>query len=180
VETHRGSIISGPHSGFFVIDTAQQASVLGIAFTPSGASPFLGMPTSEVRDLHVSLEDIWGPAACSLRERLLEVEPDEHFTFLENWLLQQARGDLNQHPAVSYALSEFGGVPHTRSVSEVTDQVGLSSRRFIEVFDDEVGLTPKLYCRIRRFQHAISLVTRAMTSTGQTWPPEWVTTINRT
>ena len=64
------------------------------------------------------------------------------------------RSALTRHPAVAYALTEFSGVPHTRAVSEVTDQVGLSSRRFIEVFDSEVGLTPKLFCRIQRFQHA--------------------------
>lgn len=155
IETHRGSILSGPHAGFFVIDTAEQASVLGVAFTPGGAGPFLRMPARELRDLHISLEDVWGREGSGLRERLLEVGPDQRFALLEGWLLEQALGDLEQHPAVAYALNEFSGVPHTSSVSEVTDRVGLSSRRFIEVFDDEVGLTPKLYCRIRRFQHAI-------------------------
>lgn len=32
IETHRGSILSGPYSGFFLIDTAEQASVLGVRF----------------------------------------------------------------------------------------------------------------------------------------------------
>jgi len=158
VERLPGSILSGPHGAYFVIDTAEQASILGVAFKPGGAAPFLRMPASEVRDLLVSLEDVWGAEAHGLRERLLEAAPNDRFAILECWLLQQARGDLTQHPAVTHALTEFGGVPHTRSVSEVTDHVGLSSRRFIEVFDDEVGLTPKLYCRIRRFQHAIRLV----------------------
>lgn len=29
----------------------------------------------------------------------------------------------------------------------VTDQIGLNQRHFIQVFRDEVGLTPKLFCR---------------------------------
>jgi len=157
VETHPGSILSGPHGGFFIIDTAEQASVLGVAFTSGGAAPFIGMPASEVRDLHVSLEDIWGVEARGLRERLLEADPGERFELLEGWLLQQPGEDLNRHPAVTYALTEFSGVPHTRTVAHVTDQVGLSARRFIELFDEEVGLTPKLYCRIQRFQYAIKL-----------------------
>jgi len=157
VETHPGSILSGPQGGFFVIDTAEQASVLGVAFTSGGASPFIGMPASEVRDLHVSFEDVWGVDARGLRERLLEARPRERFALLGGWLLQQAREDLNRHPAVTYALSEFSGVPHSRTVADVTDQVGLSTRRFIQVFDKEVGLTPKLYCRIQRFQYAIRL-----------------------
>jgi AraC-like DNA-binding protein len=161
VERHPGSILSGPHGAFFLIDTAEQASVLGVAFMPGGAAPFLRMPAREVRDLHVSLEDIWGVDARGLRERLIEAGPDERFAILEGWLLQHARGDLTGHPAVTYALTEFAGVPHTRTVSEVTDRVGLSQRRFIELFDEEVGLTPKLYCRIQRFQHAIRRVHRS-------------------
>jgi AraC-like DNA-binding protein len=161
IERHPGSILSGPHGNYFVIDTLEQVSVLGVSFRPGGAAPFLRMPTREVRDLHVSLENIWGAQARGLRERLLEAPPNDRFEILEGWLLQQAHGDLTQHPAVTYALTEFSGVPHTRTVSEVTDQVGLSARRFIEVFDEEVGLTPKLYCRIQRFQRAIRLAQRS-------------------
>jgi hypothetical protein len=33
----------------------------------------------------------------------------------------------------------------------------LSQRRFIELFSAEVGMTPKLYARVRRFQRAVAL-----------------------
>jgi AraC-like DNA-binding protein len=157
VETYGGSIVSGPHGGFCVIDTAEQVSVLGVSFNPGGAPPFLAMPGRELRDLHVSLHDVCGKGAHGLRERLLEAESHERFALIESWLLEQAHGDLTRHPAVTYALTQFSGMPHTRSVAEVTDQIGLSSRHFIQLFDEEVGLTPKLFCRIQRFQHAIKL-----------------------
>jgi hypothetical protein len=64
-----------------LIDTAEQASVLGVAFTPGGAAPFLHMPAREVRDLLVSLEDVWGAEAHGLRERLLEAAPDDASRF---------------------------------------------------------------------------------------------------
>ena len=161
VETHHGAIVSGPHAGYFIIDTAEQVSVLGISFTPGGAAPFLDMPASELRDLHVSIENIWGNVARQLREQLLEAEDSDPFGILEDWLLARGNGGLGRHPAVAYALTQFSGVPHTRSISDVTDRVGLSPRRFIELFDAEVGLTPKLFCRIKRFQHAIRIVHQA-------------------
>ena len=43
-------------------------------------------------------------------------------------------------------------------VRDVARRVGLSQRRFIRVFAAEVGLTPKLYGRVRRFQRALALV----------------------
>ena len=42
----------------------------------------------------------------------------------------------------------------------MTDAVGLSAKRFIERFKIEVGLTPKRYCRVRRFQQALMLSNR--------------------
>jgi methylphosphotriester-DNA--protein-cysteine methyltransferase len=46
-------------------------------------------------------------------------------------------------------------VPQLRTISDVTGQTDFSQKRFIQLFSDEVGLTPKLYCRIRRFQQVV-------------------------
>jgi AraC-like DNA-binding protein len=40
----------------------------------------------------------------------------------------------------------------------VTEQIGLSARRFADVFAKEVGLTPKLFCRVRRFQRVLRVI----------------------
>jgi AraC-like DNA-binding protein len=161
LRTFCGSVICGPHSQFFVIDTAEQAAVAGVHFKPGGAFPFLGMPTSELHNLHVGLDTIWGPLAAQVRERLLGAKTAEaKFRLIEEALLTAAGGSLDRHPAVVYALKEFAGAPHERRVSDVTDKIGLSARRFIEVFRSEVGLAPKLFCRVRRFQRVLPLIQR--------------------
>ncbi|MGH7718113.1 MAG: helix-turn-helix domain-containing protein [Gemmatimonadaceae bacterium] len=38
------------------------------------------------------------------------------------------------------------------------DRVGLSHRRFLDVFTAHVGVTPKVFCRIRRFQRVLQRV----------------------
>ena len=51
----------------------------------------------------------------------------------------------------------------------MVDSIGLSPRRFIELFEREVGLTPKLYCRVRRFRraaHRIWALSSGAESTG--------------
>lgn len=158
-QTLRGSVVVGAHSEFFVIDTAQQQSVIGAHFKPGGAFPFVDPPASELHNTLVSLEDLWGGQAEALRERLLEAAaPPAMFRVLEQALLARAAERLQRHPAVVFALREFHGLPHTRTIAEVTGQIGLSAKRFIEVFSGEVGLTPKLFCRVRRFQRALRLV----------------------
>jgi len=54
---------------------------------------------------------------------------------------------LDHHPAVSFAIAELKRNPNP-SMSQVAAKVNLSQRRFIQVFSNEVGLTPKLFSRI--------------------------------
>jgi len=59
---------------------------------------------------------------------------------------------------VGFALTLFGNMDRVRTIAEVTDQIGLSPRRFIQLFSGQVGLTPKLFCRVRRFQQVLKLI----------------------
>jgi AraC-like DNA-binding protein len=52
------------------------------------------------------------------------------------------------------------------TVRDVTARVGLSHRRFVEVFATEVGLTPKRFHRVRRLQHLLAVARHATT-------PKW-------
>lgn len=59
-----------------------------------------------------------------------------------------------------------GGVRLLQSVREIARDIGLSQRRLIQVFTSSVGLTPKRYLRVCRFQRARGLA-------GNTVSPDW-------
>ena len=46
------------------------------------------------------------------------------------------------------------------SVADVVRRSGFSHRRFLSIFRPEVGLPPKEFCRILRFQHVLSVARR--------------------
>jgi AraC-like DNA-binding protein len=159
--TMGGAVVCGAHSGFFVIDTAQQESVIGIHFRAGGAFPFLHLTAGELLNAHVPLESLWGSRAETLRDRLLEARtPDAKFRVLEQTLLAMADRRLMRHPAVTLALEELERVPATGSLRDLAERTGMCQRRFIRLFTEEVGLTPKLFARIRRFQEVLRLVER--------------------
>jgi AraC-like DNA-binding protein len=100
--------------------------------------------------------------AAELRERLCAAKTvNQRFALLENVLALRLKDPPRRHAAVSIALAAFDRTCGDARVHEVARRVGLSQRRFIEVFAAEVGLTPKLYCRLRRFQQARHLVLNA-------------------
>jgi AraC-like DNA-binding protein len=156
-QTLNGCLAVGTQSEFFVIDTAEQLRVAGVQFRPGGAFPFLGMPAGELHGLHVELDALWGGCARELRDRLLEAGTGEAaFDVMEEALLARARGRLERHPAVGYGLGRFLARPEMASIGRVTAETGISPRRFIELFRREAGLTPKLFCRLQRFQRALA------------------------
>lgn len=155
-----GCAIAGPRTEYCVIDTEEQISVAGAHFKPGGAYPFFAPPIDELHGLHVSLDTLWGNFAAELRERLLAVStPEERFQILEHALLQRANRPLANHGAVRFALDCFERAPEIGTVRNVTDRIGLSARRFIELFRRETGFTPKAFCRVMRFQKALERVT---------------------
>ncbi len=162
-----GAIVSGAHGRGLAPDTAEEAFVIGVHFKPGGAFPFLGLPAGDLADTHVDLETLWGPSAGRLRERLCEARtPAERFQLLQEALLSRLCHGVEQHYAVSAALEMFGKNQAGPTVREAAKYLGLSQRRFIQVFKAEVGMTPKLFSRIQRFQ-------RARTFIQQNPAPNW-------
>jgi len=151
------AVIAGPHSHFFVLDTSRPASLIGVHFKPSGAFPFFALPLDELRNRHVPLDSLWRGRAIELRERLLATaDVQEKLLLLERVLLSLLHRRHSRHAAVGHALAAFRR--GARRIADVVDETGMSQRRFIRLFNDEVGLTPKSFCRIRRFQHAVALL----------------------
>lgn len=163
-----GAIVAGPYEGFFLADTAEEASVMGVHFKPGGAFPFLRPSADELADTHVDLEEIWGQSAAELREQLsATASPLRRFRLLENSLLSRTFRPLEHHPAVSLALEGLSLDCSRAVVRNLTRNAGLSDRRFIDVFRFEVGLKPKLFHRVQRFQRVLARV-------HQTPVPDWV------
>jgi AraC-like DNA-binding protein len=154
--TLRGHTFSGAHSGFFVVDTENMVNTVGIHFKPGGAFPFLTMPASDLSDLCIGLEELWGEDARRIRDRLLEPSsPAAKFQLLERWLLSRLAKPLKRHLAVDFAMGEFVRHRSALPVSTVAERLGYSQRRLNQLFSQEVGLSPKLFSRIRRFQRVI-------------------------
>jgi len=153
----RGAMVSGAYSRPFVIDTQAHASIIGVHFAPGGALPFLGAPPGHLADAHLELETLWPAQASELRERLCSTPTTAmRFRILEEALLARLRQPFTHHGAVRAALDHIArpGVP----VAAIAERVGLSHRRLIQIFTAEVGVAPKLFGRLQRFQRAMSVV----------------------
>ncbi len=161
-DTYGLVLLSGARTKPFVIHNQQQDRVFGIQFHSAGAFPFFEDPASEMENQAVPLDLLWRKGAGELRERLLAAPSvGAMFRIAESVLLAHAARPFALHPAVDFALRRFSAEPFIGTVGEVTGELGVSQRRFIQVFHEQVGLTPKAFCRVRRFQYVLQSISNA-------------------
>jgi AraC-like DNA-binding protein len=151
--------VSGARTQPLVLDTSTAFSVIAVHFRPGGGFPFFGVPSPDLRNQGVTLDLLWGRLATTVRDRLWEeTAAASRFKVLEETLLTRARGRLDRHAAMRYALDVFERSNGMRPVADVIQRIGLSARRFGDVFLSEVGVSPKTFCRIRRFNEVLKRI----------------------
>lgn len=169
--TMPGSVVAGMHTEFFVIDTSEQELVMGVHFKPGGAFAFFGLPMDEMLNHHVPLETLWDQSAVGeLREQVLSAAGLlQRFQIVEDFLLRiiyrpfkssfiKMHSNSTGNRAVDFALDAFIAAPGEQKIADIIDTIGISQRRFIELFKRKVGTTPKSFCRVMRFQQVVRSV----------------------
>ena len=150
-------VVSGPFTHAFDLDTAAQRDTLGVAFKVGGAAALLGLPLDELRNLHVPLDELWRSGAAELRERVLAAAtPKAKLEAAERLLSTRlARVSRPPHPGVERAAARLESAPERCRITELSETIGLSRRRFEQIFRADIGMTPKAYQRLQRFRRAL-------------------------
>lgn len=148
------AVIGGPRTMYYTKDALQPALSVGAQLKPGAAEALFGVAANEFADRHVRLADLWGRSASRIRDRLMEArDPEQQLLLLESVLSGRLPAIAALHPAVAGALQHFGT---SGSVREAVRQSGYSHRGFVALFRRAVGLGPKVYTRIMRFQRVLA------------------------
>jgi AraC-like DNA-binding protein len=155
----RGAALMGPTTTPVVIDPAEQRRIMWVAFRPGGAYPFFAPDATALRDQLVDLADLWGGAAVALRDRLLATDrPAGRLRILEAALLTHASRAPRPDPALAVAAV---ALHRGSTVAQAADRLGWTRRRLDRRFAEQLGMAPKRFARVRRFQRLLRATTGA-------------------
>ena len=147
------AVVGGARVTPYVRDLSRPIRSVGARLEPGAAELLFGVSAHELAERHTPLDDLWGTATDRAQERLVEAAtPQRQLELFEAILAERLPRVRGLHPAVAHALGRFETFSGVR---EVVGETGYSHRRFIELFRRAVGLSPKLYCRVLRFQSAL-------------------------
>ena len=156
--TFRKSWISGMKTNYILID-ASVSNMIGVHFKPGGCYPFVDFPMAELNNLTVALDTIWGSDANSIREAILhETCIEKRFSILENYFLQKGKNKMENRVLVHYSVTQLSNSPQMWTIKNLSDKTGITQKHLITLFKKYVGLSPKMFSRIYKFQKVIQLI----------------------
>ena len=127
--------------------------VIGVRFRPGRAYPFFCMPLANVTDQQVDLLELWGGSTAEIAERVaMETSIEARIAVIEAELLRRlGESDPRVDAAVAWILRSGGRV----SIERIAAEIGISRQHLARRFLQHVGVTPKTFARVMRFESLV-------------------------
>jgi len=148
------AVVGGVRSRAYVKDVTRPVPSVGAVLEAGAAFALFGVPASELAGTHTPLDLLWGRAADRLADELVSL-PDAacRLAHFESFLATRLPSVRGIHPGVARVLADGRGVESRASA--LAERAGLGPRRFAKLFRDAVGVSPKRWLRLRRFQRIL-------------------------
>lgn len=144
-------IVGGARERLYVRAGAASGRAVGAQLRPGASLWLFRVPALVLAHCHTPLDQLWDSSAEELRQLLAaEATPLRALDLFEAALLARLATPQPVLPAaVTFALAAF---TRGQSVDAVVQASGFSHRHFNALFGAAVGLAPKAFCRVQRFQ----------------------------
>ncbi len=131
---------------------------IGVHLSALGVPALLGVPGAELANRCVSLHEVLGRDAWALVEQLSGVAaPTERVKLIEAALARRLGDGRSFSPEVVWVWGKLRSQPSAH-VADLAAKVGWSRTRLASRFSEQVGISPKRFARVVRFERARRLV----------------------
>jgi AraC-like DNA-binding protein len=148
--------ITGQRTRPIDVRATGKTGILLVTFHPWGASAFLPGSMADLTDRATDLADLLdGEGVERVADRILDATyVCERVSIAEAFLLEALYSERRDELVIASALKLGSKRPDMRALAAET---GLSRRQWIRRFQASVGVGPKAFARILRFQRATAL-----------------------
>jgi len=160
-DMHKGRAeVAGVMTRAVVTPEGTRSSFLGVRFKPGAAFRMLGVSARETRDGTPLLDELWGRVGRELAQRIFEGRTlTERLAILNQTLTRH--GVRTRDPRVMRAVSQISQTHGATRMATLAAELGLGVRQLERLFDEHVGIGPKMLARVVRMQHAVKGLGRA-------------------
>ncbi|MEX0807283.1 MAG: AraC family transcriptional regulator [Dongiaceae bacterium] len=150
------SFVAGLHNRYALVRSSGRSQCLQVNFTLIGAWRLFGVAMHEIANRIVSIEDLVGDEGRVAIDRIRMASGwPERFEILDDFLLKRLGGAAVVPHRIDRALHRLKTTGGAVGIGALADELDCSCKQLIRLFDDTVGLPPKIVARIYRFERAV-------------------------
>lgn len=164
ISIDQNTLIKGQLNGYYDIKVTGELSLFSIVFQPYGASMFFNIPLSELLNQNVPLQFVLKEVVNELEGRLFDADSfAEKTRIAERFLLErlQKSEKRNHFFRIMESVKLINQARGNINISFLASEVCFSRKQFERTFLDLIGISPKQFLKIVRFQHAINEKSKA-------------------
>ena len=151
-EPQAASLVAGQITSYFFLENTGQSDILGIKLKPAALTMLFGADMSLLKDKVVSFSQFGNMELNVIDQSIREVSDSIERINIINAHVLKLSSFVQTHPlekVIDLIFSSNGMLP----VSAISDQTEISDRQLERLFKKYVGLSPKFFARIIRFNY---------------------------
>lgn len=157
-------VICGQQTNYYDLSLSGKTGMILIVFKPHGVKSFFNFPITELLNENLSLQDLANNDAIELNDKLFNSSTNEQrINHLENFLIQRLIQN-EDFDRVDHAVKMIKNSKGQIKTHEIAQEVCLGIKQFERIFSKHVGLNPKKFTSIIRFQNVIQMKRKYKTS----------------
>lgn len=140
------------------IELKGKHKTIGLFFDQTSLKTVFGLNANELTNDYVNLDDLPASKGFQLTEKLLNCTSIVlQIEILKSFVHSQVlKNEKYTNQKVKYALSEINSSKGSIALKELSTKLNLTERNLERKFKEFVGVSPKLYSRITRFQKTLN------------------------
>jgi AraC-like DNA-binding protein len=147
------ALLVGAGTSAEIIATRDIKELVGVVFRPGGLGPWLRERADQFFGRSISLDSVWHEQALRERIRNEGSPPEDSLRIVDDVLCKRSSGrSPRRHVMAAVRLLRVC------SVRDAAKKLGISERRLHLVFCEDVGMSPKQWSRVQRFQRALTML----------------------
>lgn len=150
-------VICGQQTSYYDLSLSGKTGMILIVFRPHGVKSFFNFPITELLNENLSLQDLLNNETIELEDKLFNSPNNrQRITHLENFLIKRLIHN-DEFERVEYALEIIENLKGQIKAQDIAPEVCLGIKQFERTFSKYVGINPKKYASIVRFQNVIQM-----------------------
>jgi AraC-like DNA-binding protein len=166
--TYRNAWVSALQQRPLVIQPCFDATrvpshLIAVRLRPAGGYAFFGMSMDELSNAVIDLDLLPDPRFATVHAQLLDAESRaERFGLIESLVRKRIAADIRMRPFIRWAAAQIERTHGAVRILDLCHELGVSRKHLSLWFREQVGIAPKQYAGVVRFQKLVTCLGRSV------------------